>query len=164
MRYLIYFIGIALAAIIFIQARGAYEHRVSLIASNKAISEEVASLNKSVTRLNGFQTLQSQTLLNSYENFLNNIYLITNANQASFLVKSKDVMADKDMKLTVKESPYSGVNEVDLEITVGNLINFNKLSAVFDAFSVLENNTSIIIKGFYQEKDYIIFNISILGV
>ena len=164
MRYLIHFIGIALAAVFFIQARGAYENRAALINSNKAISEEVGSLNKSVAWLNDFQTRQSQTILNSYENFLNNAYLIANANQAILLVRSKDAVVEKDTKLSVKESPYSGVNEVDLEITVGNLTNFNKLAAIFDAFSVLENNTPIIIKGFYQEKDYIIFNISVLGV
>ena len=164
MRYLIHFIGIALAAVFFIQARGAYENRAALINSNKAISEEVDSLSKSVAWLNNFKTRQPQTILSSYENFLNNAYLIANANQAILLVRSKDAIVGKDTKLTVKESSYSGVNEADLEITVGNLNNSNKLAAIFDGFSVLENSTPIIITGFYQEKDYLIFNVSILGV
>ena len=164
MRYLIYFFGILVAALFFTQAHSAFERRASLIDTNKSILTEVASLNKSLAWLNGFQARQPQTLLSSYETFLNNIQSVADANQVSVLVKSKDVTQDKNIKLSTKASTYSGVNQIDLEITVGDLTDSNKLAAIFDAFTVLENGTPIIIKGFFQEKDYIIFNISILGV
>jgi hypothetical protein len=165
MRYLIYFIGILIAVFFFTQAHSAYEHRTALVDSNKSISSEFDSLNKSLAWLNGFQKRQPQTILNSYQDFLNNVHLITNANQASVLVRAKDVSTDKnDINLLVKESPYSGINQIDLEITVEDLTNSNKLAAIFDAFSGLENRTPIIIHGFYQEKDYLVFNVSVLGV
>ena len=164
MRYLITFIGILIAAILFTQARSAFEQRSALVDSNKSIGAEVDSLNKSLDWLNSFKAREPQTLLSSYENFLNNVYLISNTNQASVLIRSKDVSSDKNLKMSVKVSPYSGISQVDLEITLGNLTSFNKLAAVFDAFSDLENNTPVVIDGFYQERDFIVFNVSILGV
>ena len=164
MRYLIYFFGILMAAIFFIQTRSALERRAALIDVNKSILTEVTSLNKSLAWLNGFQARKPQTLLSSYETLLNNVRLVATANQVGVLIKSKDVTQDKDIKLSAKESPYSGISQIDLEITVSDLTDSNKLAAIFDAFTVLENSTPIIIKGFFQEKDYLIFSISILGV
>src|SRR5208283_5291682 len=126
MRYLIYFFGILVAALFFTQAHSAFERRASLIDTNKSILTEVASLNKSLAWLNGFQARQPQTLLSSYETFLNNIQSVADANQVSVLVKSKDVTQDKNIKLSTKASTYSGVNQIDLEITVGDLTDSNK--------------------------------------
>jgi len=164
MRYFIYFIGILIAVVFITQGKSAFEHRSILLNSNKSISTEVDSLNKTLTWLNNFQPHQPQTLLSSYEDFLNNVFMIANANQASVLVRSKQGTTDKDIKISPQESPYSGVNQVDLEVTVRNLTNFNKLSAIFSAFSNLESSTPIIIHGFFQEKDYVLFNVSVLGV
>jgi len=164
MRYIIYFIGILIAVVFFTRARGAYEHRALLLNSNQSISIEVDSLNKTLAWLNNFQTHQPQVLLESYEDFLNKVYLIANANQATVLTRLKDVTVDKDIKLAAKASSFSGVNQIDLEITIGNLTNFNKLSAIFLAFSEIEKSSPVIIQGFLQEKDYLIFNVSVLGI
>jgi len=164
MRYFIYLTGILIAAIFFTQAKNAYEHRSELLNSNQAISTEVDSLSKTLEGLNNFQARKPQSLLDSYQDFLNNVYLIANANEAVVLTKSENGSSDKDIKISSKESVFSGVNQIDLDITVGNLTNFNKLSAIFIAFSDLEKSTPIIIRGFFQEKDYVIFNVSVLGV
>lgn len=164
MRYIIYLTGILIAALFITQEKNAYEHRSALLNSNQAVSTEVVSLNKTLDLLNSFQAHQPQSILSSYRDFLNNVYLIANANGAQVLTKSSDLSADKDIKISSKDSSFSGVSQIDLDITLGDLINFNKLSAIFIALSDLEKSTPIIIHGFYQEKDYLIFKVSVLGV
>jgi len=164
MRYIIYLTGILIAAIFITQAKTAYEHKSTLLKLNQGVLTEVNSLNKTLDLLNNFQARQPQSILNSYRDFLNNVYLIANANNAIVLTKSSDLSAVKDIKITSKDSSFNGVSQIDLDITVGDLSNFNKLSAIFIGFSDLEKSTPIILHGFYQEKDYLIFKISVLGV
>ena len=163
MRYIIYLIGISLAVLFITQAQGAFHRKAALDTFNQGISSEVNSLNKTMAWVNTFQTRQPQSILDSYKEVLNKIYLVVNANQATVLTRLKDVAPDKDMKVVTKPSELSGINQINLEVTVGNLTNSNQLSAMFLAFSALEKEAPIVIQGFVQEKDYIIFNISILG-
>ena len=164
MRYLIYFIGVLIAAIFFTQAKSAYGHRSLLLNSNQSIVTEVGSLTKTLDWLSHFHTQPPQSLMRNYQDFLNNVYLIANGNQAVVLIKNEAGGDDKGIKITSKDSFLIGVSQVDLDITVGDLTNFNKLSAIFNAFSELEKTTPVIIHGFFQEKDYLIFNVSVLGV
>jgi hypothetical protein len=154
-----------MAVIFIVQGRSVYERRAALIISDKSISSQIDSLNKSLAWAESFQTHRPQALLDCYQEFLNNLHLIANANQASILIRSKDLSPDKNnIKVFVKESAYSGVSQIDLEITVSHLTNSSKLAAIFDGFSDLEKNTPVVIEGFYQEKDYLVFNVSVLGV
>ncbi len=163
MRYLIYLIGISLAVLFITQAQGAYKRKVPLFNTNNGIATEVDSLSKRMRWLDRFYIRKPQPILDSYKEVLNRVYLIANSNQASVLTRLKDASVNKDNKVVSKPSLLSGINEIDLEITVGNLTNLNKLSAIFLAFSDLEKDEPIIIQGFVQEKEYIVFDISILG-
>jgi len=164
MRYFICIVGLLISAVLFTQAQSLFGHAALVDSENKSTSTEVSGLQKSLNVLNQLKERQPQALMGSYQTSLNNIRSIVLANNAAFSVKSSDVVAQKGGILTLKDSQFSGVGQIDFEADVYNLTSGNQLAAVLDAFSDLEENTPIIIRQVFYEKDYVVFKVSVLGV
>ena len=164
MRYFICIVGVLISAVLFTQAQSLFGHAALVDSQNKSTSTEVSGLQKSLDDLNQLQARQPQSLMGSYQTSLNNIRSIALANNAALSFKSADVVAQKSGRLILKDSQFSGVGQIDFEADVYNLTSGHQLAAVLDAFSNLEENTPIIIRQVFYEKDYVVFKLSVLGV
>jgi hypothetical protein len=164
MRFFIYFAGILISVVLFTQAQSLFSHAALLNSQNNSTLADVNGLQKSLDALNGLKVRQPQLLVDSYQTSLNNMRAIALANNAVLSVKPEDGNTLKGGVLTLKNSQFSGVGQIDFEADILNLKSDQQLAAVLDNFSNLEKHTPIIIRQIYFEKDYVVFKVSILGV